>query len=212
MAAMNMDMLLSAVEVVRRDPEDLEGCETLIVANYQRNNWLKVGAALLVIHDTALYKKSGADSFSNYVSTKADFGFGPRQALRLLAATKMVKIFPPTIALPTSERQVGGEGERAAPRRAGDRRRGACARRRLSACMHACSHACGSCRRFVQGMPLSVCLQIRSQAVRVGPGWPTGRPTPGPTLSSRRRPPLILPATAFPLPCALADCNTLHEP
>ncbi|GFR43698.1 hypothetical protein Agub_g4808 [Astrephomene gubernaculifera] len=101
-----MDILLSAVEVVRRDPEDLEGCETLIVANYQRNNWLKVGAALLVIHDTALFKKSGADSFSNYISTKADFGFGPRQALRLLAATKLAKIFPPTIALPTSERQV----------------------------------------------------------------------------------------------------------
>ncbi|GIL70516.1 hypothetical protein Vretimale_3641 [Volvox reticuliferus] len=101
-----MDILLSAVEVVRRDPEDLEGCETLIVANYQRNNWLKVGAALMVIHDTALFKKSGADSFSNYISTKADFGFGPRQALRLLAATKLAKIFPPTIALPTSERQV----------------------------------------------------------------------------------------------------------
>ncbi len=103
-----MDILLSAVEVVRRDPEDLEGCETLIVANYQRNNWLKVGAALLVIHDTCLFKKSGADSFSNYISTKADFGFGPRQALRLLAATKLAKIFPPTIALPTSERQARG--------------------------------------------------------------------------------------------------------
>jgi hypothetical protein len=105
-----MDILLSAVEVVRRDPEDLEGCETLIVANYQRNNWLKVGAALLVIHDTALFKKSGADSFSNYISTKADFGFGPRQALRLLAATKLAKIFPPTIALPTSERQARRPG------------------------------------------------------------------------------------------------------
>lgn len=112
-----MDILLSAVEVVRRDPEDLEGCETLIVANYQRNNWLKVGAALLVIHDTALFKKSGADSFSNYISTKADFGFGPRQALRLLAATKLAKIFPPTIALPTSERQARGVASSREPAR-----------------------------------------------------------------------------------------------
>lgn len=71
-----MDLLLSAVDVVRRDPEDLQGCETLIVANYQRNNWLKVGAALIIIHDTQLFKKSGADSFSHYISKKSIFGFG----------------------------------------------------------------------------------------------------------------------------------------
>jgi hypothetical protein len=64
------------------------------------------GASLININDKKLYKNAGAQSFTQYIERKQDFGFGPRQALRLLAATRLVRAFPPSVALPTSERQV----------------------------------------------------------------------------------------------------------
>ncbi|KAG2486023.1 hypothetical protein HYH03_015336 [Edaphochlamys debaryana] len=87
-------------------PEDLEGCEKLIEGSSLKNNFLRIGQALVTINDRKLYKRAGSTSFTQYIEQRSDFGFGPRQALRLLAATRLVRNFPPTIALPTSERQV----------------------------------------------------------------------------------------------------------
>eukprot|EP00198_Chlamydomonas_reinhardtii_P005034 XP_001694370.1 predicted protein [Chlamydomonas reinhardtii] len=93
--------------VVMEDrPEDLEGCEKLIEGSSLKNNFLSIGQALVTINDRKLYKDSGYTSFTQYIEQKGDFGFGPRQALRLLAATRLVRNFPPNIALPSSERQV----------------------------------------------------------------------------------------------------------
>lgn len=101
-----LDVLLQAVEEVVEQPEDLEGCEKLIEGSSLKNNFLRIGQALVTINDRKLYKRAGSTSFTQYIEQKSDFGFGPRQALRLLAATRLVRNFPPTIALPTSERQV----------------------------------------------------------------------------------------------------------
>ncbi|GLC40892.1 hypothetical protein PLESTB_000011800 [Pleodorina starrii] len=101
-----LDVLLQAVEEVVEQPEDLEGCEKLIEGSSLKNNFLRIGQALVTINDRKLYKRGGMSSFTQYIEQKSDFGFGPRQALRLLAATRLVRNFPPTIALPTSERQV----------------------------------------------------------------------------------------------------------
>ncbi|EFJ45937.1 hypothetical protein VOLCADRAFT_118198 [Volvox carteri f. nagariensis] len=101
-----LDVLLQAVEEVVEQPEDLEGCEKLIEGSSLKNNFLRIGQALVTINDRKLYKRAGSSSFTQYIEQKSDFGFGPRQALRLLAATRLVRNFPPTIALPTSERQV----------------------------------------------------------------------------------------------------------
>ncbi|GFR51685.1 hypothetical protein Agub_g14128 [Astrephomene gubernaculifera] len=101
-----LDVLLQAVEEVVEQPEDLEGCEKLIEGSSLKNNFLRIGQALVTINDRKLYKRAGSTSFTQYIEQKGDFGFGPRQALRLLAATRLVRNFPPTIALPTSERQV----------------------------------------------------------------------------------------------------------
>ena len=91
---------------VVEQPEDLEGCEQLIEGSSLKQNFLRIGQALVTVNDRRLYKKAGCSSFTQYIEQKSDFGFGPRQALRLLAATRLVRNFPPTIALPTSERQV----------------------------------------------------------------------------------------------------------
>lgn len=104
-----LDVLLQAVEEVVEQPEDLEGCEKLIEGSSLKNNFLRIGQALVTINDRKLYKRAGSTSFTQYIEQKSDFGFGPRQALRLLAATRLVRNFPPTIALPTSERQVRNE-------------------------------------------------------------------------------------------------------
>lgn len=101
-----MDVLMQAVDEVVEQPEDLEGCELLIEGSSLKQNFLRIGQALVTVNDRRLYKKAGCTSFTQYVEQKTDFGFGPRQALRLLAATRLVRNFPPTIALPTSERQV----------------------------------------------------------------------------------------------------------
>ncbi|PNH06874.1 hypothetical protein TSOC_006721 [Tetrabaena socialis] len=101
-----LDVLLQAVEEVVEQPEDLEGCEKLIEGSSLKNNFLRIGQALVTVNDRKLYKRAGSTSFTQYIEQKSDFGFGPRQALRLLAATRLVRNFPPTIALPTSERQV----------------------------------------------------------------------------------------------------------
>ncbi|KXZ43903.1 hypothetical protein GPECTOR_78g91 [Gonium pectorale] len=104
--ANQLDVLLQAMEEVVEQPEDLEGCEKLIEGSSLKNNFLRIGQALVTINDRKLYKRAGSTSFTQYIELKGDFGFGPRQALRLLAATRLVRNFPPTIALPTSERQV----------------------------------------------------------------------------------------------------------
>ncbi|KAG2426493.1 hypothetical protein HXX76_011722 [Chlamydomonas incerta] len=92
--------------VLEERPEDLDGCEKLIEGSSLKNNFLSIGQALVTINDRKLYKDAGCTSFTQYIEQKGDFGFGPRQALRLLAATRLVRNFPPSIALPSSERQV----------------------------------------------------------------------------------------------------------
>ncbi|KAG2452376.1 hypothetical protein HYH02_002622 [Chlamydomonas schloesseri] len=92
--------------VLEERPEDLEGCEKLIEGSSLKNNFLSIGQALVTINDRKLYKDAGCTSFTQYIEQKGDFGFGPRQALRLLAATRLVRNFPPSICLPSSERQV----------------------------------------------------------------------------------------------------------
>lgn len=200
----SLSLLCAAVEEVATEPEDLDGCEGLILGSSLKNNFLKIGEwevgqqlapsgrdpcvqatavllgaqakvlgptyrhgehlqgdanlfqlllvglcvcvrplpfslgaivpecaltlnrwgfagcagqALVNINDKKLYKKAGASSFTQYIEQKAEFGFGPRQALRLLAATRLVRSFPPTVAVPTSERQVRQRAEPAAPER-----------------------------------------------------------------------------------------------
>jgi hypothetical protein len=106
-AADQLDVLLQAVEEASADPpEDLEGCEKLITGSSLKNNFLRIGQALITIHDRKLFKRAGGTSFTQYIEQKGDFGFGPRQALRLLSATRLVRAFPPNIPLPISERQV----------------------------------------------------------------------------------------------------------
>ncbi|MEW5318883.1 MAG: hypothetical protein WDW38_010067 [Sanguina aurantia] len=88
-------------------PEDnsLATCESFLAGCQQQSQFLKVGSALLAIHDKQLFKPS-CSSFSEYITAHPGFGFGPRQAMRLVAATKLVAKFPPQLARPANERQV----------------------------------------------------------------------------------------------------------
>ncbi|MEW5296895.1 MAG: hypothetical protein WDW36_000142 [Sanguina aurantia] len=88
-------------------PEDnsLATCESFLAGCQQQSQFLKVGSALLAIHDKQLFKPS-CSSFSEYITAHPGFGFGPRQAMRLVAATKLVAKFPPQLTRPANERQV----------------------------------------------------------------------------------------------------------